>query len=340
MQQRGSRTSSSTGNSPTVSSIGAALLMLRLLILPGSLNATSSRALRGGLSRCVSPAGLPTEKSGQDRRRANRSRTPVSSLPPVMNGIYGPTYFASSVPEGPLRSLESRLRQRLGLIGSTECSLTWKEATTPAGRSYSRLAPSTPRTVEIVSTSPHATHTHTHTHTHSRTLLLDHGHDARLEGQSGDERRPTGWTFEGRPVAEAGDGCYVGDVDFFAELERGLAAIRAEGSGEASPERQVHTYDADSSIAPADDDGFGEQVPAAREQSAIQVARCDLDIDRPWSSTTFIIGHDGKARRVEPSIRLLADGVPGRVGRLRAYGNAIVPQLAAQVIRSYMETQP
>lgn len=181
---------------------------------------------------------------------------------------------------------------------------------------------------------------YTHTHTHNRTLLLDHGHDTRLEGQSGYERYPTGWTFEGRPVAEAGDGGDVGDIDFFAELERGLAAIRAEGSGEVAPERQVHAYDADRSITPADDDGFGEQVPAAREQSAVQVARCDLDTDRPWSSTTFIIGHDGKARRVEPSIRLLADGVPGRVGRLRSYGNAIVPQLAAQVIRSYMETQP
>lgn len=338
MQRRGLKTSSSTGNSPTASSIGAALLTLRLLILPGSPNATSSPASAVGRSHYASPAGPTTERSGADRRRASRSRTPVSSLPPVMNGIYGPTYFASSVPEGPLRSLESRLRQRLGLIGSTECSLTWKESTTPAGRSYSRLVPSTPRTVEIVSTSPHATHTHTHTH--SRTLLLDHGHDARLEGQSGHERHPTGWTFEGRPVAEAGDGSDVGDVDFFAELERGLAAIRAEGSGEVAPERQVHAYDADRSIATADDDGFGEQVPAAREQSAVQVARCDLDTDRPWSSTTFIIGHDGKARRVEPSIRLLADGIPGRVGRLRAYGNAIVPHLAAQVIRSYMETQP
>lgn len=163
MQQRGSRTSSSTGSYPTASSIGAALLMLRLLILPGSLNAISSRASAVGRSHYASPDGPTTEKSGRDRRRASRSRTPVSSLPPVMNGIYGPTYSASSVPEGPMRSLESRLRQRLGLIGSTECSLIWKAATTPAGRSYSRLVPSTPRTVEIVSTSPHATHTHTHT---------------------------------------------------------------------------------------------------------------------------------------------------------------------------------
>lgn len=48
-------------------------------------------------------------------------------------------------------------------------------------------------------------------------------------------------------------------------------------------------------------------------------------------------GADGKARRIEPSIRLLAHGVPGRVGQLRAYGNAIVPQVAAEVIAAYLD---
>ncbi|MGO4718082.1 DNA cytosine methyltransferase [Stenotrophomonas sp. 2MCAF14_2] len=59
-----------------------------------------------------------------------------------------------------------------------------------------------------------------------------------------------------------------------------------------------------------------------------------------WDQAGWIIGHDGKARRFEPSIRLLAHGVPGRVGRLRAYGNAIVPQVAAEVIGAYMDCYP
>jgi DNA (cytosine-5)-methyltransferase 1 len=46
---------------------------------------------------------------------------------------------------------------------------------------------------------------------------------------------------------------------------------------------------------------------------------------------------DGKARRVEPGVFPLAHGVPGRLGRLRAYGNAIVPQAAAAFVRAYME---
>lgn len=56
-----------------------------------------------------------------------------------------------------------------------------------------------------------------------------------------------------------------------------------------------------------------------------------------WVGAEWLRGADGKARRFEPSIRLLAHGVPARVGKLRAYGNAIVPQVAAEVIGAYME---
>ena len=35
----------------------------------------------------------------------------------------------------------------------------------------------------------------------------------------------------------------------------------------------------------------------------------------------------------------LCESVPGRVGLLKGAGNAIVPQVAAEIIRAYMEAE-
>lgn len=60
----------------------------------------------------------------------------------MIQGICGRTFIASSVPAGPLSSWESRLRERLATVGSTESALIWREKITPQGQSISRLAPS------------------------------------------------------------------------------------------------------------------------------------------------------------------------------------------------------
>ena len=59
-----------------------------------------------------------------------------------------------------------------------------------------------------------------------------------------------------------------------------------------------------------------------------------------WSSHEWHLCLDGKTRRIptEPELFPLAHGLPGRVGQLRAYGNAIVPALAAEFVMSFMET--
>lgn len=56
-----------------------------------------------------------------------------------------------------------------------------------------------------------------------------------------------------------------------------------------------------------------------------------------WWGASFRRGADGKNRRIKPELEPLADGVPGRVGKLRAYGNAIVPQVAAEFVKTVME---
>lgn len=57
----------------------------------------------------------------------------------------------------------------------------------------------------------------------------------------------------------------------------------------------------------------------------------------PWSGADWIYCRDQRWRPVESGIVPLAHGISGRVGALQAYGNAIVPQVAAEVIRAYME---
>ena len=53
-----------------------------------------------------------------------------------------------------------------------------------------------------------------------------------------------------------------------------------------------------------------------------------------WANAEWLACRDGKARAVRPSTFPLATGVPGRVGRIRGSGNAIVPQVAAAFIEA------
>lgn len=81
----------------------------------------------------------------------------------------------------------------------------------------------------------------------------------------------------------------------------------------------------------APSDGWEQRWAESSRRSA--AGRCS---EGPWS---YYLAHctDGKTRRIGTGIQPLAHGVPGRVGLLRGYGNAIVPQVAAAFVKSFMD---
>jgi DNA (cytosine-5)-methyltransferase 1 len=60
-----------------------------------------------------------------------------------------------------------------------------------------------------------------------------------------------------------------------------------------------------------------------------------------WDDSRPILCRDNKTRRIptEPAFQPLAHGLPARVVRLRGYGNAIVPQVAAEFVSAYLDLQ-
>ena len=140
-------------------------------------------------------------------------------------------------------------------------------------------------------------------------------------------------------LADAGhEGLQVGSV---ADGRRG--AVRLEGPA-AAP--NVVSCELADTGAP----GCGEHQERDRQPGAWVESPCRDDFARRgepvrpgpvnglWRTADWLYCRDGKWRPVEGGTFPLAHGDTARVGRLRAYGNAIVPQLAAEFIRAADES--
>ena len=130
---------------------------------------------------------------------------------------------------------------------------------------------------------------------------MDNADDAGLEGFGGGHKTEGGRFGEVRPASPASESCRV-----------------ANSKGERSPhggERAVQ------SVA-SKTNGIATAGPGPTNGL--------------WRAADWLFCRDGKWRPVEPGSFPLANGAPARVGRLRAYGNAINAQAAQVFIESYL----
>lgn len=174
-------------------------------------------------------------------------------------------------------------------------------------------------------------------------LLADTGHDERTTWPQGSEFKPEPSIGQGlrgdstdSGVADANGG------DASAErLQRGgqqrqltqdgravqlanaMPAGRAEGRAIAG-DRQA-TGGGGAGLM-----GHAGRPRWSAQRGQSQISECPGA--SPWSDCVWLPCTDGGARPTQPGIFPLASRVPNRVGQLRAYGNAIVPQVAAEFI--------
>ncbi len=108
--------------------------------------------------------------------------------------------------------------------------------------------------------------------------------------------------------------------------------------------RRLGDSDAGRPVAMGDADrsglAIGRSQPGHLGAECPPAERADGRNGSFWADAEWIACHDGKARRTKPGLPLLANGIPGRVAKWRGMGNAIVPQVAAEIIKAFLECRP
>lgn len=122
------------------------------MTLPDTPNVTFLQDSGVGFTPLTLPDGRLADPVGLALALASLSARQVKALGLRTSGIYGPPGSTSSRSASLQSSLESRLRARTQMLGSTLYTLTWKAWVTPLGVSRFRLRASVRRTSETGTT--------------------------------------------------------------------------------------------------------------------------------------------------------------------------------------------
>lgn len=147
-----------------------------------------------------------------------------------------------------------------------------------------------------------------------------------------------GYAFGCIPFPSAGVGApHIRDRTFWVadDAQRGERALYREPSASVRQQKSIGGYGIPSGVADAPNGtGLTGQPRAAiwefpQELRAVQTEPGPAGPTNGfWRDADWLFCRDGKWRPVEPGTFPLANGAPARVGRLRAYGNAINAEAA------------
>jgi hypothetical protein len=272
-----------------------------------SSSSTRSRASASGTTRSGSRASQTTFPFGQEAAPASRSARRGRKAASRTTGTSGQHGSTSSRSADLQSSLESRLRARTASLGSTLFRLTWKHAVTPSRRRFCLLRASVLRICATARTSwPPPTASLADKGVRSeegaiREAMRNHGPDlaavAALAGwptttaQDGSGARRHGYMVKGHPGTTLTDAANLAGWVTPAARDwkdtPGMATEREDGRSRL------------------------DQLPRQAQLTA------------SGGGADWLYCRDQKLRPVEPGTFPLAHGAPARVGRLRAYGNAI-----------------
>jgi DNA (cytosine-5)-methyltransferase 1 len=145
--------------------------------------------------------------------------------------------------------------------------------------------------------------------------------------------------------ARSGTSCGVADAECDAGEQGRLAKQPRESTGEEATGAPVKPRRLRDVGGVGNPQQQGLEGYTGNEHDGDEPGRINEDASRPvaptgnaWDSFDLLHCLDGKTRRIEPGTFPLAHGVPGRVGLLRGYGNAIVPQVAAEFVSAFLES--
>ncbi len=328
------------------------------MTLSDSISVISLPGSADGRLPCVVQDGQTVAPHGQHHAHASLSARQAKALGLLTSGTYGPPHIGLSASAALSWSLASNLAALTRTTGSTLYKLTWKPWAMPSGRLRFRLRASARRTRETVLIG-------------WPTPIASNGRGAgnfnRQRGGKPSDSSAINWlahTNNHRQQSGCGDWCggqctkeggYAGrrcQIGSMADTDGNGREGRLSGRTDAEREAidgQAGCGRAACGLADANHEQRPFTMPAGSYADVSRQWNKDSEetsgcsgVMRPgpvnafWRDADWLHCRDGKWRPVRPGSFPLADGVPARVGRLRAYGNAINIEAAAAFIKSYM----